>query len=348
MYDKLESACAAYTADLPFSGNIRITSGGKIVYEKSFGYANIEKQIPLTADSRFTLYSLSKPFCAIGLMKLADRGLVNIDAHPGQYVPEAAGMHPNVTIRHLLHHTSGLPDFEQNKDFCNTYAPAATADIRTHLALLCDYPQYFEPGTDARYCNVNFVLCALIIENVSGMAYRDYMRKEVFEPLGMKTAVVSDETMVIPDRVQGYALVNGAMVPIGQSYNWLFGAGDILGTLDDVYCLHDAMQHRKLLQPDTWETILTPSPLNSMGMGCTITEWHGRHRITHNGGHLGFRTLHIWLPEDDFDIILLSNCGFGDPRPYFAEAIYEAWYGNGGTAENLSMDAGYIPGTKSI
>ncbi len=341
LYDAIETAYAAYTAELPFSGNIRITAKGRIVYEKSFGYANLEKRIPLTGDARFTLYSLSKPFCAIGLMKLAEQGLVDIDAHPGKYVPEAVGMPPKVTIRHLLHHTSGLPDFEQNKDFCNAYAPAATADIRRHLSLLCDYPPYFEPGTDARYCNVNFVLCALIIENVSGMAYRDYMKKEVFDPLGMKTAVVSDETMEIPDRVQGYGWVNGSMVPIGQSYNWLFGAGDILGTLDDVYCLHNAIREKKLLRPETWETILTPSPLNSMGMGCTITDWHGKHRITHNGGHLGFRTLHIWLPEDDFDIILLSNCGFGDARNFFAEAIYEAWYGENGTGEPVPMDTGY-------
>lgn len=173
------------------------------------------------------------------------------------------------------------------------------------------------------------------------MAYRDYMKKEVFDPLGMKSAIVSDETMEIPDRVQGYGWVNGSMVPIGQSYNWLFGAGDILGTLDDVYCLHDAIQEKKLLRPETWETILTPSPLNSMGMGCTITDWHGRHRITHNGGHLGFRTLHIWLPEDDFDIILLSNCGFGDARNFFAEAIYEAWYGRCAGEEAVPMDTGY-------
>lgn len=339
--EKIETAYAAYTAETPFSGNIRITSHGKIVYQKSFGYADMEKEIPLTGDSLFTLYSLSKPFCAIGLMHLAERGLVDIDAHPGKYVPEAAGMHPDVTIRHLLHHTSGLPDFEQNKDFCSTYAPAATADTRKHLSLLCSYPGYFAPGTDARYCNVNFVLCALIIENVSGMAYRDYMQKTVFDPLGMKTAVVSDETMVIPHRVQGYALADGQMYPVAQSYNWLFGAGDILATLDDVYCLRDAILQKKLLRPETWETVLTPSPLNSMGMGCTITNWHGKHRITHNGGHMGFRTLHILLPEDDFDIILLSNCGFGDARNYFAEAIYEAWYGKGGAGEAVPMDTGY-------
>ncbi len=79
-----------------------------------------------------------------------------------------------------------------------------------------------------------------------------------------------------------------------------------------------------------------------MGMGCTISSWHGKHRITHNGGHTGFRTLHIQLPEDDFDIILLSNCGFGDARNAFSEAIHDAWYGTGhGESTKIEMDKEY-------
>ena len=79
-----------------------------------------------------------------------------------------------------------------------------------------------------------------------------------------------------------------------------------------------------------------------MGMGCTVSTWHGRHRITHIGGHTGFRTLHIQLPEDDFDLILLSNTGYGDARNAFSEAIHEMWYGNGnGESSVIEMDKGY-------
>ena len=89
--------------------------------------------------------------------------------------------------------------------------------------------------------------------------------------------------------------------------------------------------------------LLTPSPLNQMGMGCTISNWHGKYRITHNGGHTGFRTLHIQLPEDDFDIIFLSNSGFGEARGDISEMVYQHFYGSTTeTAQSIEMDKGYI------
>ena len=127
----------------------------------------------------------------------------------------------------------------------------------------------------------------------------------------------------------------------------MFGAGDIVGTLDDVYCLNKAIKHRLLLKDETWKEVLSPSPINNMGMGCTVSDWHGKQRITHNGGHLGFRTLHIQLPEDDFDLIFLSNSGFGDARWDISEMVYRAFYGDEdtigeSTGETVEMDKGYI------
>ena len=346
MYDDfekyLEKFTEEYCRELPFYGNIRVASRGKIVYRKSVGYADRERGILLNEDSRFTLYSLSKPFCAIALLLLRDRGLADIDRHPGEYIPEARRMDARVTLRQMLHHTSGLPDFEQNTEFSRKYKPAKLEDLREHVRLLCDYPGFFEPGTSARYCNVNYTLCALAVENIAGIPYPEFLRKEVLEPFGMETAVVDREGLVLPDRVQGYDWDGENLRPVPKSYDWLFGAGDLIGSAADVYCLHDAIRDRKLLKPETWEEILTPSPLNGMGMGCTLSVWHGKQRITHNGGHTGFRTLHIQLPEDDFDIILLSNCGFGDARGAFSEAIYEAWYGQGGGESTaVEMDKGY-------
>ena len=333
-----------FSREQPFFGNIRVTVRGQTAAEVCIGYADAALSRPLTPQSRFMLYSLSKPFCAMGLLLLRDRGLVDIDRHPGEYVPEARRMDERVTIRHLLHHISGLPDFEQNPDFRAAHSPAHSVDLRKHLSLLCDYPMYFAPGTSARYCNVNFVLCALIIENVTSIPYADYMRKEIFEPLGMTTADIVRDTHPVPDLVQGFAWDESSdcITPVSPSYSWLYGAGDIVGTTADVYCLHDAIKEQKLLTPSTWKEILTPSPLNSMGMGCTISTWHGKYRITHNGGHTGFRTLHIQLPEDDFDLILLSNTGYGDARNAFSEAIHEMWYGDkAGESTAIEMDKGY-------
>ena len=339
----LDKKLKEYCALEKISGVLRVTLKDRIIYQSSFGYANDQNQTVFSENAMFTFYSMSKPLCAIGLMKLVEKGLVDLDAHPKKYLPEADGFHEDVTIRHLLHHVSGLPDFEQNMEFCSRYKPGTNDRIREHLKLLTKYPSYFEPNTKGKYENINFVIPALIIENVTGIRYADYMKKEVFEPLGMKTALVDDVNLFAENRVQGYTLENGMRIPIEKSYDWMFGAGDVVGTVDDAYCLNKAYKNKLLLSEKTWKEIVTPSPLNKMGLGNTVLGWHGKKCIRHNGGHLGFRTLHIQLPEDDFDIIILSNSGYGNARADIPEMLYEEFYENSEViSESIGMDVGYI------
>ena len=326
---------------------IRVTCKDKILHSQSVGYACRETKTPFSEDSMFTLYSMSKPFCATGLLLLADQGLVDLDAHPGRYVPEAKGFDSRVTVRHLLQHTSGIPDFAPNPGYMASYAPGYASKTREHIKILSGFPSFFEPGTADRYSNIGYMISALIIENVSGLPHGEYMRKAVFEPLGAKTLVVDNETLEIPNRVQGYTLRDGQVCATKKCHDWMLGGGDLVGTLDDVYTLNHAVKYRKLLKPETWEQALTPSPLNKMGLGCTVTQWHGKTRIQHNGGNQGFRTIHIHLLEDDFDIIFLSNSGYGDVKPNMRaeipEMIYRAFYDADSISEQaLAMDTGYI------
>jgi CubicO group peptidase (beta-lactamase class C family) len=277
------------------------------------------------------------------LLKLKEKGLIDLDVHPKKYLKEAEGFNQSVTIRHLLHHVSGLPDFEQQIEFCKQFDHGYPEETLTQLALLSKLPSYFEPNTNGLYANINFIIPALIIEKVTGQKYADYMAKEVFAPLGMKTAVVDNPTLYIENRVQGYQLKDGVRMPIEKSHDWLLGAGDIVGTVEDVYCLNLAYKNKRLLSEDTWKEIVTPSPINNMGLGNTILNWHGKLRINHNGGHYGFRTMHLQLPEDDFDVILMCNSGYGSPREDISEMIYQAFYGdNGALSDKLEMDKGYI------
>ena len=119
----LEKRILSYCNQNNIFGVLRITLKDQIIYNQSIGLANIEKGTPFTKSSMFTFSSLSKPFCVMGLMKLKDKGLIDIDAHPSRYVTEMKGFDKRVTIRQMLHHISGLPDFEQNTDFAQKYAP---------------------------------------------------------------------------------------------------------------------------------------------------------------------------------------------------------------------------------
>ncbi len=323
-----------------YSGVLRITLKDEIIYEKFIGFDNEDKKTPFTSNSMFTFYSLSKPFCALGLLKLCDKGLVSLDDHPAKYLKEAEGFNKNATLSQLLNHTSGFPDCYLYEDFRNSYS--GTGDIRAYVEKISEYPQYFEPGTDAKYANINFTIPALIIENVTGMSYSEYMKKEVFLPLGMQTAVVDSVGLYIPNRVQGYELdENGNKVPVDRKLAYMLGAGDIVGRVDDVYCLNRAIKNRTLLKSETWDKVLTPSPFNQMGFGCTVKTINGRLRITHNGAHTGFRTYHIQIPKDDLDIILLSNSGWGNSRLDFEAEIYKLYYGDKEVIDNTKMDVGY-------
>ena len=215
---------------------------------------------------------------------------------------------------------------------------------RELLPALSGYEGFFEPGAEGRYTNVNFVIPALMIENISGMPYAEYMKKEVFEPLGMEKATVDFEGNNIEKRVVGYDKnERGELIPLKKTYFSMFGAGDIVCTVDDVYRLNLAIKNKSLLKPETWERILTPSPINGMGYGCSVYDWYGKTRIQHNGGSAGFRTLHFMLPREDFDVIFLSNSGFGEYRHLISEAIHDACFGGSREKEkSIEMDKGYI------
>lgn len=339
---KMDAYLDEYCRLFKFSGTLRVTHKGEIIYERHMGYADIEHAVPITNDSVFTLYSMSKQLCAIGFMKLVDRGLVSLDDHPGKYVPEAKDFHPDVTYYHMLHHISGLPDFDDYPELKVKHSAAKSFSLRAMIADMADVCEKNAPGGD-RYANINFALPALTIENITGMSYANYMKKDVFEPLGMKNAAIDHNGLLFPGRVRGYDVNGRDLQSVAIDCNYFLGAGDAVATVDDVYALSRGIYNRTLLSDAAWNHILTPVPGGAYGKGCTVTDWHGKLRITHNGGHLGFRTLHVLLPDDDLDVILLSNSGYGNSRYNISEAVHTAFYGADTEAgEMTDMDSGYI------
>lgn len=326
------------------SGSVRVTLRDKIIFENSYGYADREKKISFTNDTLFSLYSMSKPLCTIGLLKLYDKGLVDIDSHPGKYLHEAENLDSRLTIRMMLHHRSGVPYFTDFPDITEKYSAKSMDEMRLALRELSKKPFNFPPDTATQYSNINFFISALIIENVTGIPYAEYMRNEVFLPLGMKDTYVDFTTPTIEGGAVGYSLTDGKVTAVPRVTDWYFGAGDVVSTVIDAYSLNLAIKHNLLLKPSTWQMALTPHSESDFGLGCiVIRNWHGKRRIQHNGGSRGFRTIHVYIPEDDLDIIFLSNCDFNDSRTAVCEIVYEEIYGTSGEpALEVEMDKGYI------
>ena len=343
---RLEKEITDYCSSNRIFGVLRLTKNDHIISELSFGYADLSSKKPFTSDSRFSLYSLSKPFCAIGIMLLYEKGLVDLDRHPSEYLPEASDLDKRLTIRHLLHHISGLPDFEQCKPLADAKATGEPDKIREQLKILACEKLHFPPASAVEYANINMIIPALIMENLSGLPYAEYLRREVLLPLGMTSTEVDRRGLILPNCVQGYKLdESGAVVPTVKSYDWMLGAGDLVGTIEDVYALNRAIKHELLLSHESWQMILTVSPNGRFGMGCTVYEQYGRKIIKHNGGHSGFRTLHLQIPADDLDLIFLSNSGYGKAREAIIDLVLSTFYGESKSTDTdiPAMDKGYIP-----
>ena len=341
----LEHELYDYCSRYDIFGQIRVTLKDDILLEFQHGMADRENGVPFSDASVFSFYSISKQFCSMAVMKLFEKGLLDLQSHPGKYLPEASAFNDRVTLWNLIHHTSGIPDCEQSEDFRRTHLPAVSSRIRSDIEELSHYPQMFEPETDALYINTGFVIASLIIENITGEPYEVFMQREILDPLGMQKASIDLEGKVIPGRVCGYEKdpETGCINPVPRCLNWMKGAGDVTGTVSDLYMLNREIKSPHVLQKSSWDIILSPESLNNKGMGCTITDWHGKKRITHNGGHIGFRTLHIQLPSDDFDIIMLSNSGFhNESRDDISEIIHRHMYWTGGSDGVIELDKGYI------
>lgn len=157
-FTKLDQNIDDYCEKESIMGVLRVTVRDRIVYEKNIGYADIETKKEFDNKSMFTFYSISKPFCILGIMKLVDKGLVDLDAHPSVYLPEAEWFDKRITLRMMFHHTSGLPDFREIPG-TGEYAQISREAVRE----LKNLPMHFEPGTQGEYANVNILPAALII-----------------------------------------------------------------------------------------------------------------------------------------------------------------------------------------
>ena len=338
---RLDTWIDEYTAVFPFSGIVRISKDDGMIYERCVGLADREWQIPIGPDTRFRLYSMTKPFTALAVMTLVDRGLVSLDEHPGKYVPLAAKLDRRITVRTVLNHNGGLPDFRQSPEsfIIENALPLSYERMFRAMEVL---PLNFEPGTDAYYSNFNFFLASVIVEEVTGRRFNEYLQHEVFDALGMEDACVDAMNRIVPRRARGYGVdgmeIVGAEAPC---IDWMQGSGNGMATAKDIYQLNRAIKNHWLISEAAWREVLTPAK-GKFGLGMSVMRWHDRLRYTHNGGHYGFRTLHVQLPEDDFDLILLSNMGFGNARNSFAEAVYRIFYGAEKTQAGPEMDKGFV------
>lgn len=289
-----------------FSGTVMVAKNGVVAFSKSYGMANYEYDVPNTPQTKFQIGSMTKSFTAMAIMILAERGLLSYDDALAKYMPDFPGGN-DITIHHLLTHTSGIPRLEDIPDYKTLMVK--NIPLEEIIRKLYDLPAEFAPGDDYSYSNSGYMILALIIETVSPQPYGAFLKAHIFDPLGMNNTVLADYRALIKNRAAGYTSA-GNDGPENADYENLFnfrGPGGIYSTAEDLYRWDRALYTDKLLDRRSLEKAFTVPEGRRYGYGWVISERFGHTMIWHDGTSLGFQSYMARFPDDDACIIILSN-----------------------------------------
>src|SRR5438552_78915 len=194
---RLEQIIQSYVPS-KFMGTVLVAQDGKILLDKGYGFANLECEIPNTPTTKFRLGSITKQFTAASILLLEERGKLKVEDPVKKYLPTAPAAWDKVTIFHLLTHTAGIPN---TPDF----AGMSISSTAENVARFRDKPLDFQPGERWNYSNSGYILLGLLIEWLSGERYADFVRENIFAPLGMKDSGYDSNTALIERRASGYS-----------------------------------------------------------------------------------------------------------------------------------------------
>ncbi|MCG8375133.1 MAG: beta-lactamase family protein, partial [Chlorobiales bacterium] len=272
---------------------IAIVRDGKVLYEKGYGMANLELNIPLTPEAVLRTGSVSKQFTAACVAKLVLQKKIDLDDAIIKYFPELPkAVYGDVLVRHLVHHTSGVRDYLRLaylagfSDFAYYTAEEALGKLVKQKSL------NFKPGDEFLYSNSGYMLMALLVERVSGKTLNEFAREHFFDPIGMKsTQFYEDHTRIVRNRADGYA-----PTPTGYRIHMttldIIGDGGVLTTVKDMVLWMEALQGRGPLDRELLEMMTTTEPLNNgeendYAFGLGVMTYRGKKMISHGGAFVG-------------------------------------------------------------
>jgi CubicO group peptidase (beta-lactamase class C family) len=315
-------------------GAVVLTDNGKVIFQSSFGYAQVEEKVLITPQSQFRLGSVTKMFTAISIMQLVEQGKIDLDASVETYLPDLKPKQVNsanpIKIRHLLTHTSGFTHEVFNHAYGTTIPPQQTLVKWASEEVLT-----IEPGYMFNYSNIGYGLLGVVIERVSGLSYAEYIQKHIFTPLGMRATAAMYEVPDDKTKVQGYN-EEGKNIPEPLTRD--IAAGGVLSTLEDLTALTlalanpDLLEQASVLRRSSFEAMTTPQTQNlvlatdsKFGLGVFIVPLGIKddNLIGDGVGHVGdftnYHALSMGFPKAQLGISIVCNGALGD-------AFYQALY----------------------
>ncbi len=310
---KVDTYIQALVALDQFSGSILIARAGRVLVRAGYGLANREHGVPNTPQTKFRMGSLTKQFTAIAILILQNQNKLQVQDPLSKVLPNCPESWQQITIHHLLNHTSGVPE-HTTKLFFETKgrSPQTVQDI---VDLFKDRPLDFQPGEDHRYSNSGYILLGQIIEQVTGMSYAAFMDEHIFQPLNMKNTGYDRSDKVLEHRATGYDLRDHTLVNAGYiDMSIPHAAGALYSTVEDLLLWDQALYSEKLVPQASLQTMFMLSPfLANYGYGVGIGQLYNRRLIGHGGRIPGFITHLVRYPEEKLCFAILCNLTSSDP-----------------------------------
>jgi len=295
---------------------VGVEQGGKRLFTKAYGMADLESGRPITPDTIFEAGSVSKQFTAASIAVLASQGKLSLDDDVHKYLPELPDYGVKVTLNHLLHHTSGIKEWSDIVELEGW--PRTSRAISQDYAAQAIFRQKtlnFVPGAEYSYSNSNYVLLALVVERVSGQSLEAFTRDTLFRPAGMThTAWRGDFTRIVPGRAQAYAGNGAGGWRLDMPFENVIGHAGLLTTIGDLLAWNRALTHPPAAFA-SWVPMMTQvTRLNDghpahYALGLTITTVNGDAAIDHTGSTAGYRAFIGRFPANGLSIAALCNSG---------------------------------------
>jgi CubicO group peptidase (beta-lactamase class C family) len=309
-----------------FSGAVLVAKDGKPVFRKGFGLANREWNTPNDPTTKFRIGSITKQFTATAILQLQEAGKLSVDDPASKFYPDMPAAWSGVTIKHLLTHTSGIPDYTHVPNFFDHESMRDRAPEEI-IKLTADKPLDFMPGSQYAYDNSGYILLGIIVEKVSGEKYAAYLQRHIFAPLGMRSTGYDVNEAVLAKRAAGYSGDSGKIEHTRYlSMTEPFSAGGLYSTVDDLLTWDRALTAGKVLKPVSMRAMFTDYGYR-YGFGWTIDTLAGHRRISHDGGINGFSSQFDRYPDDKLTVIVFSNIGNGIPVRHIGSGLSALYLG---------------------
>lgn len=297
-----------------------VVNKGDIIYSKGYGMANLAYDNPIDDETIFYAGSVSKQFTAASIAILADRGTISLEDSVSKYIPELPGYGDNITIKNLVHHTSGVRDIYGLMSLSGD----RVEDVFTYddaLNLISSSKELnFNPGSKYLYSNSGYFILTVIIKRATGQSLREFARKNIFQPLGMHdTHFHDDHTHNIPQLAMSYNPRAKGEFEISYIPNFeQVGQGGLYTTIKDLYKWDQNFYDNKLKSTSFLDIMHTKGVLNNgdtldYAFGINISKYKGLKTVSHGGSFMGYKAYFLQFPEEEFSVLTLCNRGDINP-----------------------------------